>query len=147
MLENFSGATPPPKALSGQIWFDSSVRKLKFYDGTKFRTTGGAEVSATVPSGLTEGDFWWDTANEQLYAFNGTDFILVGPQDAGDSLTQWTSSTVKDDTGATRAIIKGIVNDEVVIILSSLEFTIDLTDPANTIPGFDRIKKGFTLII
>ena len=146
LLENFSGATPPPKALSGQIWFDSSLKKLKFYDGTKFRTTGGAEVSATVPSGLTEGDFWWDTANEQLYAFNGTDFILVGPQDAGDSLTQWTSSTVKDDTGATRAIIKGIVNDEVVIILSSLEFTIDLTDPSNTIPGFDRIKKGFTLI-
>ena len=25
LLENFSGATPPPKALSGQIWFDSSV--------------------------------------------------------------------------------------------------------------------------
>ena len=33
------------------------MSKLKFYDGTKFRTTGGAEVSATQPSGLTEGDF------------------------------------------------------------------------------------------
>ena len=55
------------KAISGQIWFDSSTKKLKFYDGTKIPTTGGAEVSATEPAGLTEGDFWWDTANEQLY--------------------------------------------------------------------------------
>ena len=46
--------------------------KLKFYDGTKFKTTGGAEVSATQPTGLVTGDFWWDTANEQLYAYNGS---------------------------------------------------------------------------
>ena len=49
--------------------------KLKFYDGTKWRTTGGAEISATSPAGLAEGDFWWDTNNEQLYAYNGTSFI------------------------------------------------------------------------
>src|SRR5210317_1251227 len=65
LLENFSGTTAPPKAISGQVWFDSSASKLKFYDGTKWRTTGGAEVLSTAPSGLTEGDFWWDTSNEQ----------------------------------------------------------------------------------
>src|SRR6056300_993827 len=59
LLENFAGASQPPKAISGQIWFDSGNSKLKFYDGTKWRTTGGAEVPATAPSGLTEGDFWW----------------------------------------------------------------------------------------
>ena len=145
LLENFSGTVPPPRALSGQIWFDSSVRKLKFYDGTKFRTTGGAEVSPTQPTGLTEGDFWWDSANDQLYAFNGTSFILVGPQDAGDALTQWRSQTVRDNTGASRPIIAGVVNDEVGVVLSNLEFTVDNTDVSNAIPGFDRIKKGLTL--
>jgi hypothetical protein len=145
LLENFSGTVPPPRALSGQIWFDSSVKKLKFYDGTKFRTTGGAEVSPTQPTGLTEGDFWWDSANDQLYAFNGTSFILVGPQDAGDALTQWRSQTVRDNTGASRPIIAGVVNDEVSVVLSNLEFTVDNTDVSNAIPGFDRIKKGLTL--
>ena len=85
LLENFSGANQPPKALSGQVWFDSGNSKLKFYDGTKWRTTGGAEVSGTTPAGLSTGDFWWDTTNEQLYAYNGSTFVLVGPQGVGDS--------------------------------------------------------------
>ena len=53
---------------NGQIWFDSAVKKLKFYDGTKSPTTGGAEVSTAQPVGLTTGDFWWDTTNNPLYA-------------------------------------------------------------------------------
>ena len=66
MLENFAGGTAPSRPVSGQLWFDSSTSKLKFYDGAKFRTTGGAEISSTAPTGLTTGDFWWDTANSQL---------------------------------------------------------------------------------
>ena len=145
LLENFSGTSAPPKAISGQIWFDSSTKKLKFYDGIKFRTTGGAEVSATQPAGLTEGDFWWDTANEQLYAFNGTTFVLVGPQDAGSLLTQWKSATINDNAGVSRSIIKAIINDEVVMIVSNQAFTIDSTDATNAIAGFDVVKQGMTL--
>ena len=145
LLENFSGANPPPKAISGQIWFDSSSRKLKFYDGTKFRTTGGAEVSAATPAGLTEGDFWWDTANEQLYAYNGADFILVGPQDAGDGVTQMQSRSVRDTESNTRSVIVSVLNDEVIHIISSQQFTIDSSDAENAIPGFDVVRQGLTL--
>lgn len=145
LLENFSGANPPPKAISGQIWFDSATKKLKFYDGSKFRTTGGAEVSASTPAGLTEGDFWWDTANEQLYAYNGTDFILVGPQDAGDGVTQMQSRSVRDTEGASRSVIVSVINDEVIHVISSQQFTIDSTDVNNAIPGFDVIRQGVTL--
>ena len=63
MLENFAGGTAPSRPVAGQMWYDSATAKLKFYDGSKFRTTGGAEISATAPTGLTTGDFWWDTAN------------------------------------------------------------------------------------
>ena len=56
LLENFSGTSQPPKPVSGQIWHDSTNGKIKFYDGTKFKTTGGAEVSTTQPTGLTAGD-------------------------------------------------------------------------------------------
>lgn len=146
LLENFAGGTPPPKAISGQIWFDSNTSKLKFYDGTKFRTTGGAEISASAPTGLTEGDFWWDTANEQLYAYNGTDFILVGPQDAGEGVTQMQSRTVRDTIGTARSVIASVINDTVVTIISNEAFTIDNTDAENVIPGFDVIKKGITMV-
>ena len=146
LLENFAGSTAPPKAISGQIWFDSGASKLKFYDGAKWRTTGGAEVLATAPAGLTQGDFWWDTANEQLYAYNGSDFVLVGPQDAGDGVTQMQSRTVRDTSNVSHSVIVSVINDTVVHIISNDEFTIDGADAENRIPGFDVVKKGITLI-
>jgi hypothetical protein len=146
LLENFAGATAPPKPVGGQVWFDSSQSKLKFYDSSKWRTTGGAEVLASAPSGLTEGDFWWDTSNEQLYAYNGTDFVLVGPQDAGDGITQMQSRSVRDTNGVTHSIIASVVEDTVVHIISNDTFTIDSSDAENRIPGFDTVKQGITLV-
>jgi len=58
LLENFSNTTAPPKVITGQIWFDSANKKLKFYDGSRFKLAGGAEVSTTAPSGLSIGDVW-----------------------------------------------------------------------------------------
>ena len=94
LLESFASSNSPARPVSGQLWFDAGSNKLKFYDGTKFKTTGGAEVSATQPTGLVTGDFWWDTSNEQLYAFNGSSFTLIGPQGVGDSVTQLRSNNI-----------------------------------------------------
>lgn len=145
LLENFAGQSEPPRKISGQLWFDSGNSKLKFYDGIKWRTTGGAEVSATVPTGLKEGDFWWDSDNEQLYTYNGGDFVLIGPQSAGSGQTQIVSRSVRDTGGTSRGIITAVVNDEVVFTISSQDFTIDTSDVDSNIPGFDRIRQGLTL--
>ena len=144
LLENFANLNPPPRPISGQIWFDSDTSKLKFYDGNRFRTTGGAEISSETPDGLTEGDFWWDTENEQLYAYNGTDFVLIGPQDAGEGITQMQSASVLGTDGRTRSVILSVINDNVVQIISNEDFTI-AGNPENVIPGFDSVKKGITL--
>ena len=145
LLENFAGANQPPRAITGQIWFDSANSKLKFNDGTKWRTTGGAEISATAPAGLATGDFWWDTTNEQLYSYNGADFVLIGPQDAGSGITQMQSKSVRDTGLVSRSVITATVNDEVVFIISPIQFTIDSGDAENTISGFDVIQSGVTL--
>jgi len=145
LLENFAGQTEPPRKISGQIWFDTGNSKLKFYDGIKWRTTGGAEVSSTVPTGLKEGDFWWDQDNEQLYTYNGGDFVLIGPQSAGSGQTQIVSRSVRDNTGSSRGIITAVVNDEVIFTISSQDFTIDSADVDSNILGFDRIRQGITL--
>jgi hypothetical protein len=144
LLENFSGLNPPPKALSGQLWYDSGLQKLKFYDGTKWRTTGGAETQSTEPTGLSEGDFWWDNANDQLYVFNGVNFVLIGPQNAGEGVTQLISRVVLDTTNTQRSIIEATINDEVIAIFS-LDGPFDLAT-SNPISGFDRIRQGITLI-
>ena len=142
LLENFASGNAPTRPLSGQIWFDSASNKLKFYDGVKFRTTGGAEIGASQPAGLTTGDFWWDTGNNQLYAYNGTTFTLVGPQGVGSTITSVTSRTIRDTLSASRPVVEGKVDNKTVFFLSDASFSILLADrPA----GFTQIKQGFTL--
>jgi hypothetical protein len=36
LLENFSNASQPPRPISGQVWYDSLTKKLKFYNGSRF---------------------------------------------------------------------------------------------------------------
>jgi hypothetical protein len=97
LLENFSGSTAPAKPITGMIWYDSSTAKIKVYDGTKWKTTGGAEATSTAPVGLVEGELWWNSATNQLYARNNTnEWVLVGPQVAGTGVTQMLSRTLTD---------------------------------------------------
>jgi hypothetical protein len=146
LLESFSNTTPPTKPVSGQVWFDSSVRKLKFYDNTKWRTTGGAEVSTSAPTGLTIGDFWYDSAANQLYAYTGSEYVLVGPQSVtGAGQTSLESVSVKDNLGNSHAIVKAVVDGKTVFTISAdTNFTLD--NNINPITGFSVIAKGITLI-
>jgi hypothetical protein len=144
MLENFAGSAPPPRKITGQLWYDSLGKKLKFYDGTQFRTTGGAEVGNTQPSGLSQGDFWFNTSANQLYAWDGDEFILVGPQAVeGAGQTELRSESVLDNQNIPRPIVKALVNNTPVFIISNNEFT--LKSDSALITDFPLIKKGITL--
>lgn len=144
LLENFASALPPSKPISGMLWYDTSTNKVKFYDGARWRTTGGAEATPTAPEGLSEGDIWWNSATNQLYAKNASDeWVLVGPQVAGSGITQMRSLQVRDSSAVEHAIIAATIEDTVVFIVSPTEFTISNED---SIEGFDQIKKGVTLV-
>ena len=145
LLENFANTSAPPRAVLGQVWYDSTNKKIKFYDGSRFRTSGGSEVSATAPSGLVAGDFWLDTSTEQLYVSNGTSFVLVGPQVAEDpGATAVEAVVVKDISNVNHTIIKFNVSSDTQYIVSKTAFT--LNPSVNSITGFSEIKKGLTLI-
>jgi hypothetical protein len=147
LLENFANTTAPPKVVTGQVWYDSANKRLKFYDGTRFKMAGGAEVSATAPSGLATGDFWWDSSAKQLYAWTGVDFALIGPESSPDLGSSIISAAVVKGTAQTaigpHTILKVIADDKVVGIFSKTSFTLDSTQ--NSIEDFTVVKKGFTL--
>jgi len=82
----------------------------------RWRTTGGAEIGSTQPTGLAVGDFWWDSGNDQLYVYNGTSFVLIGPQNAGEGVTQMQSLEVLDNTSATRSIIAAVIEDATILL-------------------------------
>ena len=145
LLENFANSTAPANPLRGQIWFDSASSKLKFWDGGKFRTTGGAEIGPTAPSGLTTGDFWFDTVTSQLFAWNGTTFTLIGPQAvAGSATTQMLSTSLKDNFGTSHTVIEAIDNGQVIFIISP-DSAFQLDAQVNPITGFTTIQQGVTL--
>lgn len=145
LLENFANTSPPPKAIMGQVWYDSGNKKLKFYDGTRFRTASGAEIGPTAPPGLQLGDFWFDTSAEQLYAWNGTEFILIGPEAAPDlGASATVSQVVKDTVNNNHTIVKIQSGGDCIAIISKDAFTLNST--VNPITGFSVIKKGVTLI-
>jgi hypothetical protein len=145
LLESFANTTPPPRVITGQIWYDSGLKKLRYYDGNRFKVAGGAEIGPTAPSGLAVGEFWWDTSAKQLYAWSGTDFELIGPE-ASPDLGQSTISAqvVKDNLNPPNnfTIIKAIVGGKTTAIFSESEFTLSIQD---SIDGFSLVKKGVTL--
>jgi len=144
LLENFANTAPPPRKITGQLWYDSLSKKLKFYDGTQFRTTGGAEVGVTQPSGLSQGDFWFNTSTNQLFAWDGDEFVLVGPQAVENfGATELKSESVIDTNGISRPIVKALVNNVPVFIISNAEFTLRNDSPLRD--EFIEIKKGITL--
>ena len=51
MLENFAGGTAPSRPVSGQLWFDSSTSKLKFYDCLLYTSPSPRDsVGSRMPS-------------------------------------------------------------------------------------------------
>ena len=159
MLENFASDVQPPKAISGQLWYDSTNKKLKVYSGdidnsTKvWKVLGNTEYSATAPTtSATPGDFWFNTVKNQLNVRVNQDWLVVGPQNAGTNTTQMVSKSVLGVSGATsvtHGIIAATVDGAVNFIISEAEFPLDLADPDSNIPGFNgtisrNIKKGIT---
>lgn len=153
LLENFAGAAAPPRPITGQIWYDSSAKKLKFYDATttKWKTAGGSEASVSAPANLSEGDFWFDTANKQLYVYDNTQFVLVGPQGiSGAGTTQLKSIKVTDNQvpANEHAIVAAYVDGEVMFVVSADPFV--LSTASQTLLGgsnaYGEIKAGITLV-
>lgn len=151
LMENFANTTAPPRAVNGQLWYDSGNKRLKFYDKdlSKWKLAGGAEVSVSEPSGLQTGEFWWDSAAKQLYAWSGTQYILVGPSASPElGTSSIAADTIKDNktpVADSHAILKVIAGGEVVAIFNALE---DFVPASSTglQANFPTIHRGLTLI-
>lgn len=157
LLEHFSGGNAPPNAISGQVWFDTSTQKLKFYTSNNFWKTAGGVEYGTAPTNPYPGDLWFNTVTKQLNVYSNTGWLIVGPQNAGSGTTQMVSKQVPGfKTGSlvreTFSIVVATVNSIPVYIISGEEFRIDvdtLSTPLDFV-GFTgtesrNIKKGLTL--
>jgi hypothetical protein len=148
MLENFANANGPNNPITGQLWYDTSNAKLRFWDGSRYRVASGCEVTITnlQPSGSKQGEFWFDTVNQQVFVNNGAGYILVGPQSvAGTGTTQMQSASVIDTNGGSHSVILAYVANQVMYVISSISFVLNPNIASNPTNGFSTINKGITL--
>lgn len=141
LLESFSNATQPPRAIQGQLWYDTSVKKLKVYDDEKFKVAGGAEFGSIQPANPARGDLWFNSTTLQLYAWDGTTYKLIGP-DLITGQSAVSSITVTDTNSVSHKITTLSANGKVILVLNQdAEFELQ----SSVIPDFTSIKQGVTL--
>ena len=145
ILENFANTSAPSLPLKGQLWFDSTESRLKVYDGTNFRTSGGPIVQNSQPGvGVVAGDLWINNATKQLHFYDGTNFNLAGPiytSDQGKS--GFETLTILDTQNNSKTIVKFSIGGTLIGVFSNNEFT---PAAAYAITGLASIKKGFNII-
>lgn len=141
MLENFAGVGAPPKAIKGQLWYDSDVDRLKVYNANNWLLVGGTEVSATVPATPSIGDTWLDATSKKFHVYDGTQFVFVGAENVPgfSGTTRAISESVTDSLGTDHPAIKITVNGTVIAMVTDSPYTI------NTIPGFSSLDAGINL--
>lgn len=154
LLENFANTTQPARPVEGQIWYDSTNKVLKYYNGLRFKAAA-VEYGSTVPTNPSLGDLWLDSVQNKLYTFIGdgigerSGYHLVGPADT----TQYVSIQARSvlDTASTPVshdIVQLLAKGKVVAIFNSEDaFNVATGDPIDSQDpdAFKSIKQGITL--
>lgn len=132
LLENFANSTAPNKPTQGQLWYDTSQGRLKVYDGSGFKVSGGTIVSSSVPSTFGQGDIWIDSFRKQMYFNDGTKTILAGPEyTEQQGITGFNVIDIVDTNGNNRTLALLYVGNVLLGIFSKDSFI-----PAAPIPGY-----------
>jgi hypothetical protein len=145
LLENGANTTAPGAPLTGQLWFNKTSGTMQVYNGTGFKTLGGATSSSSAPSNNVQGDLWYDTVNQQLNVWTGAAWIVVGPAyTPGTGTTGAIVATIVDNTATSHFVIELYANNSIVGIISKDQtFT-----PGTSVPGgwgVQQVKSGLTL--
>ena len=150
LLENFNNTSAPSNPLTGQTWWDSSAGRLKVYDGTVWKASGGPFVQSTNPT-MVAGDLWINNLTNQVYAYDGTDTILIGPQySVAQQKSGFEIGQILDNQSRSRTVAYLYVGGVLKAVISDVEFTpayaervVGLVN-ANNLNGV--IYEGYNLI-
>jgi len=145
LLENGSNTTAPGAPLTGQLWWNKTTGTMQVYNGSAFKTIGGAAAASSAPSSNVAGDLWYDTVNQQLNVYSGTAWIVVGPAfTPGTGTTGAIVATITDNTATAHSVIELYANNTIVGIISKDQtFT-----PGTSVPGswgVQPVNPGLTM--
>ena len=78
-------STDPGSGVAGEVYYNTTSNKLRFYNGTDWADVAGAgggggssvTVADTAPSG-SEGDLWFDSSTGKTYIYYDSYWIEIG---------------------------------------------------------------------
>ena len=148
ILENFAKNEPPSDAVLGQMWWDKIANTLKVNSSSttvpNWKRIGHIVTSNVEPQSKIIGDLWWDTnSGGRLRLWDGSSWMVIGPreEDSGETQTGVISDVILDDTSSSHIVIKFVIADFLVAILSrDADFS-----PTPPITGFSIISRGLNI--
>lgn len=149
LLENFADTQPPSSPMVGMLWYDTTNKILKHYDGIKWQSMGTVNVytnltSATANGSFIAGSIVYVTDTKQIFVYDGANFVLVGPEVAeGFGITKHVSMVLTGTDENNYPVIVAKVDDKNAYLISTNVFT--LKTPAVLSSDFTNVSKGINL--
>jgi hypothetical protein len=162
LLENFSNSTPPPKVIMGQLYYNSTEKKLRVWDGTDFRTFPHVIYDTAFPvKSLNNGDLFFHSSQQKLYIRNSgssSGYTLIGPSASASSGSSSGSSIISTSITDTTTnphpayihTLNPTLEDPTPTLVVSEDpiYRVNVSDPINISEfnrKFDYIRPGINL--
>ena len=147
LLENFASSQNPSltgafSPLVGTLWYDTTGKQIRVYDGANWVPVSERTVSAAAPTSNKLGDQWYDTVNQQLKSWNGTSWTVVGPPySVLDGKSGSIVESIEDIYGNKHTVVNTYTNNNLI----SIESFGPTFQPLNAITGFTTVVSGINL--
>jgi hypothetical protein len=146
IMENFAASQAPQSPSVGQLWFNTSTKKISVYSSSipsTWKPLATVTTGTNTPStALTAGDLFFNTITDQLSAYNGSIWALVGPTyTKAQGVTGAVPLTVTANTRNTHNTLSFKIGDVPFAIWNKdAQFQSD-----GNIAGFATIKSGLNI--